>query len=61
MRLPSWFPTIPRPDVNLRDAHIYGGLAIAAWGGWQLAPAWTAVTLGVVLTAMGVFARRKGA
>jgi len=60
MKWPSW-PRIPRPDVDLRDAHIYGGLAVATAGGWQLSPPVTAIALGLVLAALGVFARRKGA
>lgn len=54
------FPRIPRPDVTVRDVHVYVGLGVASWGGWQLAPAWTLVALGVSLTLMGLFlARRK--
>jgi hypothetical protein len=50
-----------RPDVDLRDLHVYGGLALAAAGGWQLSVAWTCVIVGLVLAAMGIFAPRKGA
>lgn len=53
------FPRIPRPDIDLRDAHIYGGLAIAAAGGWQISPSCTAVVVGLVLVALGVFAPRR--
>jgi hypothetical protein len=60
LKLPSWFPAITRPDITLRDVHIYGGLVVAGIGGWQLSPAWTGVVLGVALTGMGVFARRLG-
>jgi hypothetical protein len=61
MKRPSWLriPRIPRPDVDLRDAHVYGGLVIAAWGGWQLSPSWTAVAVGVALVLFGVFVPRK--
>lgn len=58
------WPRIPRPDIDLRDMHVYGGLALAAWGGWHLSPAWTAIAIGTVITLMGVFAARirgKGA
>lgn len=52
---------LPRPDVSLRDLHIYGGLTVATVGGWQVSPAWTLVALGVVLATFGVFAPlRKG-
>lgn len=54
LRLPRW-----RPDVDVRDVHVYGGLLCAGWGGWQLSPPLTLVALGVVLTALGVFARRR--
>lgn len=61
MNWPGWlrFPRIPRPDVDLRDVHVYGGLALAAWGGWQLSPAWTAVAIGAALMLFGVFVPRK--
>ena len=55
------WPQIPRPDVNTRDLHIYGGLALAALGGWQFSPPATAIVLGLVLAVLGVFAPRKGA
>jgi hypothetical protein len=47
-------PRIPRPDIDLQDVHIYGGLVIAAVGGWQLSPAWTMVAAGLALLALGV-------
>lgn len=50
---------IPRPDVSLRDLHAYGGLGIAALGGWQLSPAWTCIAIGTVLLAMGLFLQRR--
>lgn len=53
------WPRIPRPDISFRDVHVYVGLAVATWGGWQLAPAWTLVGLGVSLTAMGLFLARR--
>lgn len=59
MRLPRWFPTLEKPGIDLRDCHIYGGLAIAAAGGWQLSPAWTSVALGLALAVMGIFAPRR--
>lgn len=52
---------IKRPDISLRDLHIYGGLALAAVGGWQLSPAVTAVALGIIVAALGIFAPRKAA
>lgn len=41
--------------VSLRDAHVYGGLALALWGGWQLSPAWACVAVGAVVLAIGIF------
>lgn len=58
MTRPAWL-RIPRPDLNLRDAHVYGGLALAAWGGWQLSPSWTAVVIGAALMLFGVFVPRQ--
>ena len=40
------------------DAHIYGGLLLAAIGGWRLSPAWTLVAVGVTLVALGLLAPR---
>jgi hypothetical protein len=52
---PSWLRrlarTLTRPDI-LVDLHIYGGLAFAAWGGWQLSQPWTAIALGLTLAAL---------
>lgn len=50
-----------RPDISLRDLHIYGGLVVGAVGGWQVSPTWTLVALGGVLTLFGVFAPRRRA
>lgn len=47
-----------KPDIDLRDAHIYGGLLIAAIGGWQLSWPWTCIILGVLVTVLGIFAPR---
>ena len=30
------WPKIPWPDLDTRDGHIYGGLLIAAVGGWHV-------------------------
>lgn len=43
-----------RATLDLRDLHYYGGLTIAAAGGWHLSPAVTMVVLGVVLAATGL-------
>lgn len=59
MRWPRWVPALKKPDVDLRDLHVYGGLVIAAVGGWQLSPAWTSVAIGVVLAVIGIFAPRR--
>lgn len=50
----------PRPDLDLRDLHVYGGLTLAALGGWQISPTATCILIGVVLTAIGIFVPRKG-
>lgn len=41
--------------VDLRDLHVYGGLALGTWGGWQLSPPLTLVTVGVVVLGLGLF------
>lgn len=51
----------PKIDVSLRDLHIYGGLAVAAWGGSYLSTPWTGIALGVILAALGIFAPRRRA
>lgn len=50
---------LPKPDLSLRDLHAYGGLSVAAWGGWQLSPAWTCIGIGLTLFAMGLFLQRR--
>jgi len=50
--------TIAR-DFDLQDGHIYGGILLAAVGGWHLSPAWTCIMVGLVLVALGVFAPRR--
>lgn len=50
---------IPVPEITMRDAHAYGGLALATVGGWQLSPTWTCVSVGLILLAMGLFLQRK--
>jgi hypothetical protein len=44
----------------LVDYHIYGGIVLAGWGGWQLSPAWTAVAVGVTLLGLGLAAQMLG-
>ena len=44
------------PDVSIVDVHIYGGLTLAAAGGWQFSPALTCLGLGVALALLGLFA-----
>ena len=51
---------LPRPDVDLRDLHVYGGLALAAIGGWQLSPVLTTIGVGLILAAVGYFTPRQG-
>lgn len=53
MTRPRWL------DVSLRDAHVYGGLGLAAWGGWSLSPAWTGVLAGLAVAAIGLFLPRR--
>lgn len=45
------------PDV--RDVHVYGGLLLAAVGGWHFSPGATLLGVGVVLTALGIFVPRR--
>ena len=58
-------PRLPLPririPIDVRDAHVYGGLALAAIGGWQLSASWTCVAVGLALTLFGVFAPRRKA
>lgn len=49
----------PRVTIDPRDLHVYGGLVLAAWGGWHLSPPWTCVLVGAVLVSFGVFVPRK--
>jgi hypothetical protein len=60
MKRPSWlrFPRIPRPDVDVRDVHVYIGLALATWGAAQLSRPWATIGLGVALALLGVFLPR---
>lgn len=46
-----------RPDVLL-DLHLYGGLLVAAVGGWHIHRAWTGVSLGLALVAIGFWGSR---
>lgn len=55
------FPTIHRPDISARDAHAYGGIMVAALGGWQISVPWTCVGVGLVLLGMGLFLARRRA
>ncbi len=45
-----------KPDLDTRDGHIYGGLLVAAVGGWQISWPWTCIALGVVVMVLGIFA-----
>lgn len=45
---------------DLRDAHFYGGLLIAAAGGMQVSRAWTLVAVGGVLALVGLLLPRRG-
>lgn len=47
-----------RPDLDLRDAHVYGGLALATVGGLMISWPVTVCALGIVLLTMGIFAPR---
>jgi hypothetical protein len=47
--------------VDLRDGHVYGGLLLAMIGGCAISWSWTLVTLGLVVSALGVFAPRFAA
>jgi len=51
-------PKLKRPDIDIQDVHIYGGLLLGGVGGWQVSPAWTLIAIAVVLVLMGVFAPR---
>ena len=63
MKWPKWlrfrWPAIRWPKVKLsldvRDVHVYLGLAIATAGGLILSVAWTLITLGLFLALMGIF------
>ena len=48
-----------RNTIDLRDVHVYGGLGLATWGGWQVSPPWTLVIVGAVLAAIGLLARAR--
>jgi hypothetical protein len=42
-------------QLDNRDVHVYGGLTLAAFGGWLVSPAWTCVAVGGVLVLFGLF------
>lgn len=42
----------------LLDLHIYGGLLVAAAGGWHIHRAWTGVSLGLALMLIGFLGSR---
>ena len=42
-------------ELDNRDIHVYGGLAIAGVGGLFLSPAWTCIVIGGVLVVFGLF------
>ncbi len=52
------WPKVKRPDVDARDTHIYGGLVVAAVGGWQISWPWTCIVIGLVVMVLGIFAPR---
>lgn len=43
------------PDLSLRDAHVYGGLALATVAGANISPEWALIGLGVVLVLLGLY------
>jgi len=52
-RIGERLASLGRPDL-LRDYHVYGGLLLAAVGGWHLSRPWTLVVVGIVLAALGL-------
>ncbi len=54
-RIGQWMRRLKWPDLDVRDMHVYPGLAIATAGGLILSVAWTLVTLGLFLALMGIF------
>lgn len=46
-RLPGWFP-------DFRDVHVYGGLGLATFAGWQVVGWWAGVVFGLLLTVLGL-------
>ena len=55
MKRPTWLP-----DLDTRDAHIYGGMGLAGFGGWQVSPIGTCIAVGLILALLGIFAPRLG-
>jgi hypothetical protein len=49
---------LARPDVLL-DLHVYGGLLVAAWGGWHIHWQWACVSLGLALVALGLWGAQR--
>lgn len=47
------------PRRHIRDLHVYGGLLLAAAGGWQLSHAVTLLGVGVILMLFGVVVPRR--
>ena len=56
-RLRDWCKAL---DLDLADAHFYGGLALAGAGAWLLSPAWALIGVGVALAVNGFLAARAG-
>jgi len=49
---PEW---LRWPDIDLRDVHVYAGMAIATVGGMLISTAWALVALGLFLACLGIF------
>lgn len=52
MKRPAWLRV---PSLDLRDAHIYGGLLVMGAGVWMISPAAAVIAVGAVLFLLGMF------
>ena len=53
VRVGPWLKAA-RAAVDVNDRFFFGGLLVAARGGWMVSPRWTLVAGGIVLMAVGL-------
>jgi len=53
--LKAFFRTL----IDVRDIHIYGGIALIGWGLWQFDQRLSFTVVGVILLYLGAFSGKK--